>query len=63
MRTVTFHAQGWEEFTAWQKDAPKIFARLTRLISETARDPFGGIGKPEPLNASPARILVAPPHR
>jgi toxin YoeB len=28
---------------------PKLARRLLRLIEETARDPFGGVGKPEPL--------------
>ena len=27
----------------------KMAKRLFRLIEETQRDPFGGIGKPEPL--------------
>ncbi len=27
----------------------KLFDRLQRLISEVARNPFDGIGKPEPL--------------
>jgi toxin YoeB len=49
MRTISFHAQGWEDFTGWPQHDPKIFSRLVRLISETAKDPFGGIGKPEPL--------------
>ena len=49
MRTVAFHALSWTEFTEWAKTDAKVFERLTRLISETARDPFGGIGKPEPL--------------
>lgn len=26
-----------------------LFERITRLITETSRDPFHGIGKPEPL--------------
>lgn len=30
-------------------DRKKIFSRLQRLISETAKNPFEGIGKPEPL--------------
>lgn len=49
MRTITFHAQAWEDFRAWAEQDPKLFARLVRLISETAKEPFGGIGKPEPL--------------
>ena len=28
---------------------PKLFERPVRLVNETARDPFSGIGKPEPL--------------
>ncbi len=49
MRTVAFHAQAWSEFTDWAQADAKVFERLTRLIGETARDPFQGIGKPEPL--------------
>jgi toxin YoeB len=49
MRTVAFHADAFADFTAWATQDKKLFERLTRLISETAKDPFGGIGKPEPL--------------
>jgi toxin YoeB len=49
MRRVAFHADACADFTHWAKEDPKLFERLTRLISETAREPFGGIGKPEPL--------------
>lgn len=49
MRTITFHAQAWEDFTGWAEQDQKLIARLVRLISETAKEPFGGIGKPEPL--------------
>ena len=31
------------------KSDKKLFERLQRLIVETARDPFVGVGKPEPL--------------
>jgi len=49
MRGIAFHAQGWEDFAWWAEQNPTVFARLVRLISETAKDPFVGIGKPEPL--------------
>ena len=49
MRTVSFHADAWRDFTACAATEPKLFERLVRLISEAARDPFTGIGKPEPL--------------
>ena len=49
MRTVAFHADAFADFTQWAKQDSKLFERLTRLIAETAREPFSGIGKPEPL--------------
>jgi toxin YoeB len=49
MRTVSFHADAWRDFTAMATTEPKLYERLVRLINESARDPFTGIGKPEPL--------------
>ena len=49
MRRVSFHHDAWEDFTAMARKEPKLFERLVRLINEAARDPFSGIGKPEPL--------------
>lgn len=49
MRTVSFHATAWHDFTEMAAKEPKLFERLVRLINESARDPFSGIGKPEPL--------------
>jgi toxin YoeB len=49
MRKVAFHKQGWDDFTWWSSQDSNVFDRLVRLITETARDPFKGIGKPEPL--------------
>lgn len=42
MRTVSFHADAWQDFTAMATLEPKLFERLVRLINETARDPFTG---------------------
>lgn len=49
MRTVSFHAEAWRDFTEMATREPKLFERLVRLINETAREPFQGLGKPEPL--------------
>ena len=49
MRRIAFHAKAFDDFTAWAKLDPVLFERITRLIAETSRDPFHGIGKPEPL--------------
>ena len=48
MRDVAFQKEAFDEFTAWAFEDPKVFERLTRLIRESAREPFAGIGKPEP---------------
>jgi toxin YoeB len=49
VRQLVFHSQGWEDFTYWAQNDRPLTKRLIRLISETMRDPFEGIGKPEPL--------------
>lgn len=37
------------DLTEWISDAPRIAARVIRLMIEVSRDPHAGIGKPEPL--------------
>ena len=49
MRRIVFHAKAFADFTAWAQRDPALFERITRLITEASRDPFHGIGKPEPL--------------
>lgn len=51
MRIIAFHQEAFEQFGDWARTDKKLFERLTRLISETAKNPFDGIGKPEPLKA------------
>lgn len=52
MRQLVFHAQGREDFSYWALNDRAITKRVLRLISEALRDPFSGIGKPEPLRHS-----------
>ncbi len=49
MRIIAFHQDAFEQYNDWARDDKKLFKRLNRLISETAKTPFDGIGKPEPL--------------
>lgn len=51
MRQLVFHAQGWEDFSYWARN-DRATTRVLRLITETLREPFTGIGKPEPLRHS-----------
>lgn len=46
---VLFAKNGFEDFLYWQANDPKIFKKLIRLIKEIKRNPFKGIGNPEPL--------------
>ncbi|UQX10029.1 Txe/YoeB family addiction module toxin [Candidatus Mycobacterium methanotrophicum] len=49
MRSVHFDSGGWEDFLFWLASARKTARRIVRLIAEIQREPFTGIGKPEPL--------------
>lgn len=51
MRIIAFQQTAFEQYNEWAKTDKKLFERLQRLISETAKNPFDGIGKPEPLKA------------
>ncbi len=46
---LVFSEQAWAEYLEWQRSDPAVLKRINQLIKETSRDPFGGIGKPEPL--------------
>ncbi len=52
MRAISFHQEAFEEYNSWALSDKKLFARLQRLILETARAPFEGLGKPEPLKGN-----------
>ncbi len=49
MRKILFEGQAFEEYSDWAIENPSVFKRLRQLIRETKRDPFKGLGKPEPL--------------
>jgi toxin YoeB len=39
----------WEDYLYWQETDPQVLKRINQLIKDTLRNPYGGIGKPEPL--------------
>lgn len=45
-------AGGWDDYLYWQKSDPKILARVNDLLKDALRNPFRGIGKPEPLKSN-----------
>jgi toxin YoeB len=46
---VTFTPRGWEDYVFWQGEDAKTLRKLTLLIQDCRRDPFTGLGEPEPL--------------
>ncbi len=48
MRLV-FADEAWDDYLYWQKQDRRMVERINRLIRETQRSPFEGVGKPEAL--------------
>jgi toxin YoeB len=46
---LVFAPQAWEDYLYWQRNEPAILSRINLLIREIMREPYAGIGKPEPL--------------
>lgn len=49
MRNLEFDSSAFEDLAWWIAQDRKKALRIIRLIQATQTDPFGGIGKPEPL--------------
>ena len=43
---------GWEDYLFWQQADRKILQRINELVRDAMRNPFTGIGKPEPLKGN-----------
>jgi toxin YoeB len=48
-RNLEFTAEAWNDYVYWQGQDRKTLKRINELIKDAQRDPFQGIGKPEPL--------------
>ena len=46
---LIFADEAWEDYLYWQTQDKRIVDRINKLIRETQREPFSGVGKPEPL--------------
>lgn len=52
MLDLLFLPDGWEDYLYWQTQDKKTVRRISALIRDIQRDPFAGIGKPEPLKGN-----------
>lgn len=46
---LIFAENAWTDYLYWQKTDKKMLQRINTLIKDIKREPFEGIGKPEPL--------------
>lgn len=48
MRLI-FSNKAWDDYLYWQNNDKQVLKKINQLIKDIKRDPFDGIGKPEPL--------------
>lgn len=48
--TIKWADEAWEDYRWWHKHDARLHARINKLIEAVEKDPFRGIGKPEPLS-------------
>jgi toxin YoeB len=51
MRLV-FADQAWEDYLHWQQEDPQKVEKIHVMTKDIRRDPFKGLGKPEPLKGA-----------
>lgn len=48
-RSLLFSDEAWEDYLYWQDTDRSVVRRIHQLIKDIQRNPYEGIGKPEPL--------------
>ena len=46
---IVWTKEAWSDYLYWQTQDKKTLKRINKIIQDTQRNPFEGIGKPEPL--------------
>ena len=52
MKNLTFTPTAFNEYNDWFEQDMQIINRIKMLLKDINRDPFKGIGKPEPLKGN-----------
>ena len=47
--SLLFTPNKWADYQHWIETDRTLLARLNKLLRDVSRDPFRGLGKPEPL--------------
>lgn len=56
-RLLAWTNDAWADYVYWQGQDKKTLKRINKLITDTKRTPFEGIGKPEPLKENLSGFL------
>lgn len=48
-QNLVFYPTAWDDYLYWQKTDKKNLNKINELIKDIQRNPFKGLGKPEPL--------------
>jgi toxin YoeB len=46
---LVFSPQAWEDYQHWAQTDRKLVKRINELFKDALRNPYSGVGKPEPL--------------
>ncbi|AMK76153.1 MULTISPECIES: Txe/YoeB family addiction module toxin [Methylomonas] len=46
---IKFADEAWEDYLYWQQTDKRMLKRINTLLKDIQRQPFEGLGKPEPL--------------
>jgi len=52
IRMIQWDFDAWEDYIHWQIQDKKRLKRINQLVEDIRRNPFNGIGKPEPLKGN-----------
>ncbi len=47
--SIIFSKNAWEDYTSWLTEDKKMLRKINELLKDIQRNPYSGIGKPEPL--------------
>jgi len=46
---LIFVDESWEDYLYWQQTDRKVLSKINDLLQDISRNPYSGLGKPEPL--------------
>lgn len=49
---LAFSERAWSQYVEWQGDDGRALEKINPMLRDCKRDPFRGLGKPEPLGGN-----------